>query len=244
MGVPIDPFTMTQTVEKIRYYVETYAFAHIVGINSDKLLQMRADPELDQIVRNCEVVNADGASMVLAASKLSVNIPERVAGIDLMGKVCELADKEGYRVFLLGAKFDIVEKVKVNLENMYPGIKIAGMCDGYFSETEFDQVAQMVDESNANIIFVGITSPKKERIIEYFRNLGMRGVYIGVGGSFDVVSGEIARAPLWLQHAKLEWLFRMLQEPRRLAKRYILGNIQFLMLLNKEAKKQRGGRGR
>ena len=242
MGVPIDPWTMAQTVEKARQLVEEGVFAHLIGVNADKILQMRDDPEIDAIVRRCEIVNADGASMVMAARRLGVDIPERVAGIDLMWELCGLAQKEGYRVCLVGAKREVVEKTRVVLENRYPGIDIAWARDGYFIEEEFDEVGAELASHDPQITFVGITSPKKERLIERFRELGFRGAYVGVGGSFDVVSGNIPRAPMWMQRAHLEWLFRMMQEPGRLVKRYLVGNARFMRLLRAEEKRMRGER--
>lgn len=240
MGAPVDPWTMAQTVERTKELIDSGVFAHLIGVNADKLLQMRDDPEMDAIVRRCEVVNADGASMVMAAQRLGAPVPERVAGIDLMGELCSLAECEGYRVFLLGAKREVVERTRDVLLGEYPGLRIAGIRDGYFGEEGFDEVAEEVRASGAQITFVGITSPKKERLIERFRELGLKGAYVGVGGSFDVVSGAIPRAPMWMQRAHLEWLFRMMQEPGRLAKRYVVGNARFMALLRKEEKRMKG----
>lgn len=239
MGVPVDPFTMAQTVARTEELVDSGAFAHLIGVNADKVLQMRDDPEINEIVRRCEIINADGASMVMAAHRLGVDVPERVAGIDLMWELCGLAQKKGYRVCLVGAKQEVVEKTKVALQKRYPGIDIAWVRDGYFPDEGFDSVGEELSAYLPQITFVGITSPKKERLIERFRDLGLKGAYVGVGGSFDVVSGSIPRAPLWMQRAHIEWLFRMMQEPGRLAKRYLVGNVRFIRLLRAEEKRMR-----
>lgn len=236
MGAPVDPWTMAQTVDAIDALVKGRCFAHAIGVNADKLLQMRDDPEMDAWVRRCEVVNADGASMVIAAHKLGTDLPERVAGIDLMWELCSLAEREGYRVYLLGAKAEVVKKAIDVLVDKYPGMTICGYRDGYFGNDEFDSVVAGVGGTEPDIVFVGITSPKKERLIERFRELGAKGVFVGVGGSFDVVSGNIPRAPLWMRRANLEWLFRMTREPGRLVKRYLVGNTRFFLLLRKEIK--------
>ena len=112
MGVPVDPLTMSQTVEVAGELVDSGSFAHFVGVNADKVLQMLDDPEMDAMVRSCEIINADGASMLLAARRLGVFIPERVAGIDLMLELCKLAQQKGYRIGLVGAKEEVVEKTK------------------------------------------------------------------------------------------------------------------------------------
>ena len=237
MGAPVDPWTMGQTVDATDALIKDGRFAHLIGVNADKLLQMRDDPEMDACVRRCEVVNADGASMVMAAKKLGVELPGRVAGIDLMWELCALAEREGHRVYLLGAKAEVVKRTAEVLAERYPGMAIVGYRDGYFNDEEFDSVVAEVEEARPDIVFVGITSPKKERLIERFRELGARGAFVGVGGSFDVVSGNIPRAPMWMQRANLEWLFRMMQEPKRLVKRYVVGNTRFYLLLRKEAKR-------
>ena len=125
------------------------------------------------------------------------------------------------------------------LSERYPNIVLAGYRDGYFGDDEFDAVIAEVEQTKPDIVFVGITSPKKERLIERFRELGAMGAFVGVGGSFDVVSGNIPRAPMWMQRANLEWLFRMMQEPKRLVKRYLVGNTRFYMLLRKESKRSK-----
>lgn len=239
MGASVDPWTMEQTVDAARRYIDAGEFAHLIGVNADKLLQMRDDPWMTDCVNGCEVVNTDGTSMVMAAKKLGMEIPGRVAGIDLMSELCNLAAAHKYPVYLLGAKPEVVEKTAAELSRVYDGMPLVGYRDGYFSDDEWAQVAAAVRDSGAKIIFVGITSPKKERLIEYFRQQGLKGVFVGVGGSFDVISGMIPRAPMWMQNANLEWLFRMMQEPGRLVKRYVVGNTRFLWMLRSERKKMK-----
>lgn len=239
LGAPVDPWTMEQTVSATDALIKQGCFAHLIGVNADKLLQMRDDPEMDSCVRRCEIVNADGASMVMASKKLGIDLPGRVAGIDLMWELCGLAEREGHKVYLLGAKADVVAKTAEVLVERYPGMTIAGYRDGYFSDVDFDDVVAEVEQKKPDIVFVGITSPKKERLIERFRELGAKGAFVGVGGSFDVVSGNIPRAPMWMRRVNLEWLFRMMQEPKRLAKRYLVGNIRFYLLLRKELKRSK-----
>lgn len=239
LGAPIDPWTMEETVEATDRIVSEGTFAHLIGVNADKLLQMRDDPWMDACVRRCEVVNADGASMVMAAERLGLAVPERVAGVDLMRELCALAERKRYPVYLLGAKAEVVVKAAEALTWDFPALRIAGCRDGYFGEDEFDRVAEEVMDEGPAIVFVGITSPKKERLIERFRELGATGAFVGVGGTFDVVSGCIPRAPLWMQRANLEWLFRMAQEPRRLVKRYVVGNARFFRILHDAERAQR-----
>lgn len=237
MGSPIDPWDMAETVEATDRMIAAGVFAHLMGVNADKLLQMKDDSWMDGCVRGCEIINADGASMVMAAGRLGCSLPGRVAGIDLMHELCSLAERRGYPIFLLGAKPEVVSKTAEVLLSEFKALKIAGIHDGYFSDAEWEAIAEEVRASGAALVFVGITSPKKERLIEYFRDCGLSGAFVGVGGSFDVISGNIPRAPLWMQRMNLEWAFRMMQEPGRLFKRYFVGNTRFLRMLHNEQKK-------
>ena len=241
MGAPIDPWTMEQTVDAVDWFVRRGTFAHAIGVNADKLLQMRDDPMMDSTVRRCEIVNADGASMVMAAERFDVEVPERVAGIDLIAELCSLAECKGYSVYLLGAVDSVVRKAAEVVRERYPGIVVAGCRDGYFGEDEFDSVVEETLAKAPQIVFVGITSPKKEKLIERFREKGAEAVFVGVGGSFDVISGKIPRAPLWMQRANLEWLFRMAHEPKRLVKRYMVGNARFYEVLRSELREKKRG---
>ena len=241
LGVSIDPFTMDETVAKTEEYICGKKFAHLIGVNADKILQINEDSAIREIVKRCEIVNADGASMLIAANNLNIKLPERVAGIDLMLELCLAAAAKNYSVYLLGAKQAVVEKTAEVLTERYPGINICGIHNGYFSVDEDKEIIEEVKSLSPQIVFVGITSPRKELLIEKFRDYGATAVFVGVGGSFDVISGNIPRAPKWMQKIKLEWLFRLLQEPKRLLKRYFVGNIKFLLLLNRakrEAKNQ------
>lgn len=234
LNVPIDPYTMTQTVSATYDFIKQGHFAHLIGVNADKILQIRSDPHLQAIVSGCEIINADGASMLIASKLLSIPIPERVAGIDLMMELCELAAKKSLSIYLLGATNKVVAQTESAIKRQFPSIQISGRRDGYFSETEFESVTEELKQVDPDIIFVGITSPKKEMLIEHFRQNRLKGAFVGVGGSFDVISGNIRRAPQWIQRLRMEWFFRMVQEPRRLGKRYLVGNSAFLTLLVRE----------
>mgnify|MGYP004631896767 FL=1 len=136
--------------------------------------------------------------------------------------------QKSYKIFLLGAKEEVVTKTKEKLIQKYPKLNVVGIRNGYFKEADWEMVSEQIEKTNPDLVFVGITSPIKEYLIEYLQNRGHKEVFMGVGGSFDVISGNIPRAPLWMQKMNLEWLFRMLQEPKRLFKRYLVGNTKFI----------------
>ena len=236
----IDNLSMDETVKEVGRYVEESRPLHLMGVNADKINALNDNKELQDIVNKCEIINADGASVVWASRKLKKPLKERVAGIDLMDHLLALASEKNYGVYLLGAKQEVVEQTVRVIMNKYPKLKVAGFRNGYFSKGEWDAIAEELNYSGAQIIFVGITSPLKEYLVEYLQEKGVSGVFMGVGGSFDVISGKIPRAPLWMQKAGLEWLFRVIQEPGRLWKRYFIGNIRFIFSVYREKYRKSG----
>ena len=214
-------------------------------MNADKLLQMRSDQTMDRMIRQCEIVNADGAFNGHGCEKgWAFGHPgRRVAGSRPYARAVSLVQSEGYRIFLLGATRDTVETARRKLEESYPGLDICGIMDGYFDDEDFSAVGEEVASSRPNIVFVGITSPKKEHVIEHFRLMGLKGVYVASADRSTCISGSIPRAPLWMQRMGLEWLFRMMKEPKRLMRRYVMGNARFMRLVSREIRsKERSGK--
>ncbi len=224
----IDVLDMNQTIDLVDKYVQKKIPLHLVGVNADKINELNTNNRLKQIVNSCGIINADGASVILASKFLGKPLPERVAGIDLMEHLIKLSEQKGYSIYLLGAKQEVVEKTAQVLKKKYQNIKIVGIHNGYFNESDWPQISEEIKVKNPNFIFVGITSPLKEYLVEYLQNDGNDGVFMGVGGSFDVISGEIPRAPKWIQKINMEWMFRVIHEPKRLFKRYFIGNWKFI----------------
>lgn len=239
LDVPVDVLTMSETISLVEKYIKTKTPLHLMGVNADKINLCSDNKKIKEIVKSCGVITADGSSVVMAGKYLGFQLHERIAGIDLMDKLVELADREGYTIYLLGATEEVVKKTEVALEEKYKDLKCIGRRNGYFNDDEWPEIAKMLLEKNPDLVFVGITSPKKEYLIEYLQNAGVRAVMMGVGGSFDVISGKIPRAPRWMQRCGLEWLFRVLNEPRRLFKRYFVGNRRFIKAVRNERKKRR-----
>ncbi|WP_161980202.1 WecB/TagA/CpsF family glycosyltransferase [Streptococcus sp. S784/96/1] len=229
LGVKIHPLTMRETIEIVdRDFIQKSKPLHLMGVNADKINQCVDDSGMLEIVNNCDVVNADGASVVLAGRYLGIDIPERVAGIDLMQELLKISEDKNYPVYFFGAKEAVLQKMLENLKLDYPNLQVVGQRNGYFSDEEIDDISNDIRTKGPKLVFVGITSPKKEYVIEKFLSDGVNSVFMGVGGSFDVLSGTIPRAPKWMQKAHLEWLFRVANEPRRLFKRYFVGNVTFI----------------
>ena len=235
LNVVIDNLTMRETLQKVKSCISSRSHISHSVVNAGKLVSIQTDTELRKSVNSCKLVNADGQAVVWASRILGNPIVERVAGIDLMENLVELAFKNKYKIFFFGAKERVVSKIIEKYENLYSKDIVAGYRNGYFNEDEEKEIVTSIVNSNAQILFVAISSPAKENFLH--RNKAqLRKVpfVMGVGGSFDVISGNLKRAPLWIQALGFEWFFRLVQEPKRMWKRYLIGNIRFVLLVFKE----------
>jgi len=221
LGTQMHALSMQQTVAEIDSRIQAKTFTQHVVVNVAKLINMRSDSELRQSVQSCDLINIDGMGVVWGARMLGHDVPERVAGVDLFMELVELSAQKSYPIFLLGATDEVV----------------AGTRSGYFWDDEA-AVVEKIRNSGARLLFVAISSPKKENFIERWKHeLGVDFV-MGVGGTFDVVAGKVKRAPRWMQNAGMEWLFRLLQEPRRMWQRYLSTNLAFAQLMLEEMLKR------
>ena len=244
LGTPIDNLTMSETLDNIAMAIENSRHLHHTVVNAGKIVSMQKDPQLRESVVNADIINADGQGVVWASKVLGKPLKERVAGIDLMEGLVGLASRNHYKVFFFGAKEDIVRSVVEHYSQIYSPDIIAGYRNGYFKKEEEPAIARQIADSGANILFVAISSPTKENFLYQNREVLQRVNFtMGVGGSFDVVSGLVKRAPMWMQKAGLEWLYRVYQEPKRMFKRYLVGNARFLALVLKYKFNHRPGQG-
>ncbi|NTU73315.1 WecB/TagA/CpsF family glycosyltransferase [Candidatus Roizmanbacteria bacterium] len=233
MGFCMHAATMQETIETIMERIEQSFFTQHVVVNVAKLVNMKTDSSLRESVTSCDIINIDGMGVVLGARLCGNYVPERVAGIDLFLALVKEAAQRKLPVFFLGAREVVVAEMVRRLLDLHPGLVLAGYHHGYFWDNEED-VINKIRASQAVMLFVAITSPKKENFINRWKDqLGVQFV-MGVGGSFDVVAGKTKRAPLFLQKAGLEWLYRVWQEPRRMWKRYLITNSKYLAMLLRE----------
>jgi N-acetylglucosaminyldiphosphoundecaprenol N-acetyl-beta-D-mannosaminyltransferase len=230
----VDPLTTEQTVASCLAAAGSARQLEIGVINAAKIVNMRRDPELRAAVAGCGLVLADGQSVVWASRLLRAPLPERVAGIDLFLRLLAEAEKRGLTVYFLGARPDVLQLMLADLRRRFPDLRIAGGRDGYYPAAEAAAVAAGIARSGADLLFLGMTSPRKERFVaEYGKRTGASVVH-GVGGSFDILAGVVKRAPVVWQRAGFEWLYRVLQEPRRLAGRYLITNVAFVALVARD----------
>ena len=242
LGCSIDPLDLSGSVARCEEIIESRRATQLVAINASKLVALRRDERLKRIVQQCELVHADGQSVVWASRLLGVPIPERVPGIELMFEVLALAERRGYRVYILGARERVLEHAVGEIRKRYPRLNLCGWHHGYFAESDEAALADEISLATPDIVMVAMSSPRKEYwLSEYGRRLGAP-LNLGVGGSIDVVAGVTRRAPEWMQRLGLEWAFRMAQEPQRLGRRYAVTNTRFLGLLAAELIRTRARR--
>ncbi len=239
MGCEIDRVTLDETLAICDSVIASRGFAQHMAINVAKLVSMQDDDPLRESVARCELVTADGQPIVWASRLLGDPLPTRVAGIDLMQALLARATVAGYRIYILGAKADVLEVAVQRMRSEFPDLELAGYRDGYYTDDEEPEIAAAIAAAEPDILFVAMSSPRKEYFLaRHGRAIGVPFV-MGVGGSIDVLAGVRRRAPVPIQRIGLEWLFRLAQEPRRLMSRYVQTNTRFLALLAGELVRSR-----
>lgn len=227
---PIDRLDMMQTLARCEQIVHSGGYTQHMAINAAKLVAMREDSVLRQIITECGLVNADGQAVVWASRLLGDPLPSRVAGIDLMSELFALAERRRWCVYILGAQQHVLDEAVANIRKRHPALRIGGYRNGWFADTDSDDVVDDIRAAGPDILFVGMSSPRKEYwLARYGPALGVP-LVMGVGGAIDVAAGVTRRAPRWMQTAGLEWLYRLRQEPRRLGPRYLRTNGRFVLL--------------
>ncbi len=234
LGCPITKQSLEDFVALAEQFISSGKPHYIAVVNVAKVIKMRSDKALEQSVQSAHLIGADGVPLIWASRLLGNGLPGRVNGTDLMYRLLERANERGYRIFFFGAKEEVLQRVVDKVRTEYPGVKIAGYHHGYYSNEEESSIVRKIRSSQADILFIAFGTPKKELWVKrYLSAMGVPVVH-GVGGSFDVLAGVIPRAPLWRQRNGLEWLFRLLREPRRMWRRYLVTNTIFMMFFLKE----------
>lgn len=231
LGIPIDAFTMSQAVTQCTDAIEHRRYLSIGVVNAAKMVKMRQDTSLQKAVTGCRMILADGQSVVWASRLLRAPLPERVAGIDLFQALLGEAAERGSRVYFLGARPEVLAQMLDEVRRRYPALAVAGARDGYFQADEEQEIAAEIRRSGADLLFVGMSSPRKELFLDRWGEATGASVVHGVGGSFDVLAGLTRRAPVWYQEHGLEWLYRAQQEPLRLGRRYLTTNAAFMLMV-------------
>ena len=215
LGVKVDSVTMDEAIKTACNFIEEKSPKMIATANAEMIMNATRDKELFKILNEADLVVPDGAGTVWAANYLGIEMKERVAGYDLSQNLMALSPKMGFKTYFFGSAPTVAEKAKAKAEKLYPGIKVVGVHDGFFDEDEEKKIISDIKEKKPDILLVALGVPKQEKwIFSHKEELGVP-LSIGVGGTFDVMAGVMKRAPLWMQKAKLEWLFRGMLQPTR-----------------------------
>ena len=242
LGCPFDDLKMESVVDLcVQWSLGPRAPHTVITANAAILCMMRRDPELRAACRGGDLIVADGMSVVWTSRLAGLPLPERVTGVDLMGKLLEAASRHRLRIYLLGARPEVVGEVARRCARDYPGLAIAGFRDGYFGLADHAAIVDHIRQAAPHMLFVGMPSPFKENWCERHRAALDVPVIMGVGGTFDVMAGYVQRAPRLLQSLGLEWSWRLLMEPRKMWRRYLVTNSEYLMLAAGEILRRRAG---
>ncbi|MFY7960349.1 MAG: WecB/TagA/CpsF family glycosyltransferase [Elsteraceae bacterium] len=236
---PLDCLTFDQFFEQACAAMRNGRTLRQSDVNVAKLIAMQANPTLQEDVATSELISADGMGIVWGARLLGLPVPERVTGIDLMTRVIAWCAATGRRPYLLGASDVVLQKAVERLREQHPTLVLAGSRHGYFTPEEENEIVDEIRASGADCLFVGISSPAKERFLARHHDALGAPYRMGVGGAFDVVAGLRWRAPRWMQACGLEWVARLIQEPRRLGLMYLRTNLAFALLLFAERRRIR-----
>ena len=215
LGVNVNSLTMAQAVEAVQQFIAEKKVALVATANAEMLMRATQDEELKDILNQADLVVPDGAGTVWAAGHLGEPMPERVAGFDLAQELMREAPSRGDRVYFFGSAPGVADKAKAKAEELYPGIQVVGVRNGFFSEADEPQIIADIRAAKPDILLAALGVPKQEKWLKKHMQALQAPVSIGVGGTLDVMAGVMERAPLWMQKAKLEWLFRGLKQPSR-----------------------------
>ena len=233
LGLRVDRLSMPQTLEMIEEYIrDRKAPRHIVTADASMVVTARNEPELKEIVDKADLVTPDGAGILWHSRLLGKLILHKVSGVDLVAEVCRLSAEKGYRVYFLGAAPGVAEEAAENLRKRYPGAQIVGTHDGYFNAAEEPGVVEEIKKANADVLFVAFGIPKQEKWITRYKSELNVPVSAGIGGSFDVYSGRVKRAPVAMQRTGFEWLYRLWCNPKKIGK--VMTLPRFAMLTIRE----------
>jgi N-acetylglucosaminyldiphosphoundecaprenol N-acetyl-beta-D-mannosaminyltransferase len=243
-GCEIDRVDMRQALSRCEAYVQGRSRARHMAVNAAKIVSSRRRVELRRLMNDCDLITADGQAVVWAARLLGDPLPARVTGIDLMVHLLALADRRGYRVFVLGARPEVLSLAIGRIRARYPRLTIAGYRGGYFSETDEPQIVAEIHAAQPDLLFVAMPSPRKEYFLSKWAGHLDVPFSMGVGGAVDVIAGQTRRAPRLLQRLGLEWAFRVAQEPGRLWRRYLITNSAFVWMTVRSVVNRRRARRR
>ncbi len=238
LGVGVDRVTAKEALQRIADFIaenKTNGATHqIVTANAEIIYQASQNDKMRQVINNAQMVTADGSGVVWASKQLGDPLAERVTGIDLVNSICQASAKDGWKLYILGSAPGVADTAADNIRAKYPGCNIIGTHHGYFDAEQEQNILTELRELKPDVLFVALGAPKQEYwIADHIQQLGIP-VAMGIGGSMDVLSGNVKRAPQWMQKLSLEWLYRFLIQPSRYKR--MLALPKFMLAVKKQAK--------
>ena len=237
MNTEIDNLTMDETLDAIDSLIKEDNCSYVVTPNVDHIVQLEKDEELKRVYENASLILTDGKPLIWISNWYKTPIKEKISGSDLFPRVCDLAAKKGYTMYLLGAAEGVADKAAKNLMNKYKGLNIVGTYSPPFGfekdKLELKKIERQIQEVHPDILIVGLGCPKQEKYMYYHCKELDVPISFGLGASIDFEAGNIKRAPRWMSEHGLEWLYRITQDPKRLAKRYLVDDMKIIRIARK-----------
>lgn len=234
LGVPVDMVNYEEALTRFKSFIETDGVSLIVTPNSEIVVNASKNPELMSAIEQAEMVIPDGIGLVYASKILKHPLEERVTGIDFFGRTLAYLAETGKTVFLFGSKPGIAERAAEKMEEAYPGLKVCGTRNGYFKPEEEEEIIAEINAANPDLLCVALGSPKQELFVLKYKDRLNAKAAIGVGGSLDVWSGDLKRAPEFYRKHGLEWLYRFIQEPSRYKRMAALPAFMLKVIFSKK----------
>ena len=237
LGVGIDRIDSAQALDRVGSFIEEGTPHQIVTANAEIIYQASQNEKMKQIINQAQMVTADGSGVVWASKELGKPLSQRVTGIDLVNSICKASAEKGWKLYILGSAPGVADTAAGNIRKAFPGCNIIGTHHGYFDAKEEEDILAELRELKPDVLFVALGAPKQEYwIAEHVPGLGIP-VAMGIGGSMDVLSGNVKRAPKWMQKMSLEWLYRVIIQPTRFKR--ILALPKFMLAVKKQAKNKK-----
>lgn len=237
MNISIDNLSMEEALSEIDVLINNGKYNYLVTPNVDHIVKLERDKEFQEVYSNADIVLTDGMPLVWVSKFYNTPIKEKVSGSDLFPNICEFAARKGYSMFLLGAGPGVADKAAENLIKKYAGLKVVGTYSPKFGfekdDNEINSIIDIINNACPDILAVGLGAPKQEKFIYKYKEKLRVPISLAIGATIDFEAGEIKRAPKWMQNIGLEWFYRLIKEPKRMFKRYLVEDIKFIKLIFK-----------
>lgn len=237
LNTEVDNLTMKEAVQRIEQLILDKKTSYVVTPNVDHIVKLENDIEFQKVYKEADLILTDGMPLIWISRIKKNPIKEKVSGSDLFPEVCKLASEKGYKIFLLGAADGVAARAAENLKKKYDKLNIVGTYSPSFGfekkDKEIQEIIKMINDAKPDILAVGLGAPKQEKFLYKYKEKLNVPISLAIGASIDFEAGNINRAPKWMQNIGLEWFYRLCKEPRRMAKRYLIDDINIIKLLFK-----------